>query len=323
MSTTGELQGWTNKEKEEEERYQRQLRELLGVPPGASATAGRGPLHEEELKRESTTHQQKNTGGETEGHSSRRKKRFLDVPWPGESKSGKKGLISYLEPVPARVGVGIALGILVVAIIVGIRTLTGTGPAQSANVAPQAPVQHPARGAPADIGPLKPHPTGLTFKPIQKDGVYYLKVGDYAWKGKLQKSKVGQQLTLEGTTAGQFNLIKLPHGGSIVDGAFGRAQPGQPLLYATYQDTSARDGEVATGNYQIIAGNSSKVLLKGFYDDEREGNSDRVVRIYTEGRPGSGKQHSYAVSFKAPPHAPIPALVGWKEPSYVKRTGNK
>src|SRR5215207_4613200 len=95
--------------------------------------------------------------------------------------------------------------------------------------APQAARQAPQTGP---QGPLEVRDTGIGIaEPVEKDGAYYLRSGEIAWKGKLENTDTGQVLTLEGPTAAQFKrAITLP-GGSITTGVFGRAEPGKPILH--------------------------------------------------------------------------------------------
>jgi hypothetical protein len=184
------------------------------------------------------------------------------------------------------------------------------GGGDEAATAPQA-----ARQAPQETGPqgsLAVRDTGIGIaEPVEKDGAYYLRSGEIAWKGKLENTDTGEVLTLEGPTAAQFKrAITLP-GGSITTGVFGRAEPGKPILHATFHRVSVGEQEYTTGTY--VAVDEGRVLVKGSYSDERHG--DAVVRTYTEHAPGLGEEERYAVRFEAPPGVPIPALVGWQAPA--------
>ncbi|MDP9440046.1 MAG: hypothetical protein M3P49_15125, partial [Actinomycetota bacterium] len=156
--------------------------------------------------------------------------------------------------------------------------------------------------------------TGVVIEePTVKDGSYYLKVGELAWKGRVTETETGQELRLEGPYVANFkDAVTLPHG-SITTGVFGRAEPGQPMVHATYQRTTIGEQEEAQGTYEAIDGGD--VILKGYYDDTREG--DAITRVYSEREPGETEWSRYAVRFEAPVGAPIPALVGWEPPAPV------
>jgi hypothetical protein len=164
--------------------------------------------------------------------------------------------------------------------------------------------------------PLEPTQTGIVFEePEQKDGAYYLKAGDIAWKGKLENTDTGQQLTLEGPWAAQFKESIAFAQGSIMTGVFGRAEPGQPIVHGTYHRTIVGDEEVAAGTYTAV--DAGRILVEGTYSDERDGNT--IMRTYREWAPTSPENvTTYAASFEAPPRVPVPALIGWKPPAPVK-----
>jgi hypothetical protein len=134
-----------------------------------------------------------------------------------------------------------------------------------------------------------------------------------AWKGKLEKTDAGEVLTLEGPTAAQFRrAITLPDV-SVTTGVIGRAEPGGPILHATFQRTDAGGEELTQGTYTVVDGD--KILVEGHYADRRDG--DAVTRTYTEdGNPAAdpGTDRRYAVRFEAPAGVSIPILVGWRPP---------
>lgn len=204
---------------------------------------------------------------------------------------------------------------IVVLMFLASRLLGGGGEAprqQAGPVGGEAPAQESA-------GPLKPAETGIGFEePEQKDGAYYLKAGDIAWKGKLENTDTGQQLTLEGPWAAQFKESVAFAQGSIMTGVFGRAEPGQPVVHGTYHRTVVGDEEVAAGTYTAV--DAGRILVEGTYSDERDG--DTVVRTYRESAPTAPENvTTYAASFEAPPRVPVPALIGWKPPAPVKEQG--
>ena len=95
--------------------------------------------------------------------------------------------------------VGLSAAIVVLMFLAS-RLLGGGGeaPQQAGPVGGEAPAAESAE-------PLEPTQTGIVFEePEQKDGAYYLKAGDIAWKGKLENTDTGQQLTVEGPWAAQF-----------------------------------------------------------------------------------------------------------------------
>lgn len=210
--------------------------------------------------------------------------------------------------------VGAAAAIVVVMLVVG--RLAGGG-----EQAPQRQADPSDDAAPTQQSaePLQPAETGVVFEePEQKDDAYYLKAGDIAWKGELETTDTGQQLTLEGPWAAQFKESVAFAQGSITTGVFGRAESGQPVVHGTYHRTVVGDEEVANGTYSAV--DDGRILVEGTYSDERDG--DTVVRTYREWAPTSPENvTTYAASFEAPPRVPVPALIGWKPPAPVEEGG--
>jgi len=159
--------------------------------------------------------------------------------------------------------------------------------------------------------------TGVVIgEPVVKEeqGTYYLRAGEIAWKGRLENTDSGEQLTLEGPTAAQFKrAVVLPHG-SVMTGVFGRAEPGKPIVHATFHRTTIGEEETTSGTYYAIR--EDRILVEGSYEDVRDGET--VTRTYTEHAPGSTDYSSYKVSFEVPPGVPVPVLVGWEPPAAEK-----
>ena len=163
--------------------------------------------------------------------------------------------------------------------------------------------------------------TGVEFeKPITKDGEYLLKAGDVAWKGQAKETETGSELTLEGATAAQFkSAVNIPdesgsESGTVMTGVFGRAEPDQPVIHATFQRTTFGEQEWTQGTYQAI--DNGTVLVEGNYTDARDGET--VTRTYSDDQTPQDpfdQNIRYAVSFEAPAGVPIPTLVGWEPPA--------
>jgi hypothetical protein len=205
--------------------------------------------------------------------------------------------------------------VLVVGVVILLRALFGGGE-QPAKQGEPAHEVNPA-GRSALPAPGEARETGVIFEaPVEKDGDYYLKVGEISWKGKLEEAEGGQVLTLEGTTAAQFRTIEVPDG-KITTGIFGRAEPGKPILYANFLRTNTSGEEITQGTYQVT--NAGEVLVSGDYRDQRSG--DTVTRVYVEDdnpQTDPGVDRTYSVKFVAPPEVPIPALVGWEQPEVAQ-----
>lgn len=185
------------------------------------------------------------------------------------------------------------------------------GEAASNDGAPREAAPAPGEPAPHE-GSVKD--TGIVVEePVVKDdGTYYLRAGEIAWKGKLENTETGEELTLEGPTASQFKRSVTLEQGSVTTGVFGRAEPNKPILHATFHRVTLGDSEETSGTYKAIDADAG-VIVDGTYSDARDGQ--KVVRTYTEHAPGSSDYRSYRVSFEAPVGVPIPVLVGWEPPA--------
>jgi hypothetical protein len=212
----------------------------------------------------------------------------------------------------AAVGLVIFVGLLILRSGSGaVADATSTKAAAPAKSQPAA--AEGSGGQAAPVAAVRAEDTKVAFGvPKQKGDDYYLEAGQIAWKGRLEKTKDGEVLTLEGPTAAQFKRAVQVAGGDITTGVFGRAEPGKPLVHATFHRTTIGDREVTQGTYSVVG--EDAILLSGTYTDQRSG--DDITRTYTENVPGAPPEEaaSYAVKFKAPMGVPIPALVGWKAP---------
>ena len=206
-----------------------------------------------------------------------------------------------------------AVAVTVLVVVMATRMLGGDAPApQQTSQGPEArqeASQGSAGGLAEPAGEIQD--TGVTFaEPIMEDGSYYLRSGEISWKGKVEQSDTGEELTLEGPTAAQFKrAVALPHG-EIMTGVFGRAQPDQPIVHGTFHRVTLGEDETTSGTYKAVV--DQQVLADGNYTDERDG--DTVVRTYRETLPQTGEQRAYRVSFDAPAGVPIPTLIGWEPP---------
>ncbi len=158
-------------------------------------------------------------------------------------------------------------------------------------------------------------------------GSYYLKAGAIAWCGELEPIKDvpdGELLKLEGATYAEFRRTPLDdvdvEEGSQMNGSFGRAEPGKPVLIGQFDRTLVGGTETTEGTYKLIDGD--KLLLTGHYSDERQGGE--VVRTYEERPPGAPLSEASVqkVKFEAPVGTPIPALIG-REPSPLEEQGGQ
>lgn len=207
----------------------------------------------------------------------------------------------------------LAAVVVLAVVLVAAAKLLGGGAAP-------APAQNPSQGArpPAQIASNTPiKDTGVVIQqPVVKGDSYYLRSGEIAWKGKTKSTEEGQELTLEGPTAAMFRQsVNLPHG-DITTGVFGRAQPNQPILHATFQRVTLGGQEWTSGTYDAVDVDNNAVLIQGTYTDKRDG--DKVIRTYDDNNPDTGSERVYRVSFKAPIGTPVPALVGWQPPALPK-----
>ena len=176
-----------------------------------------------------------------------------------------------------------------------------------------------------ELGGVEPEPTGIVFQKPRVDGdKYSLTVGDYTWSGKVFETENSKQWVLEGTTAAHFTrAVDLPDEDGdgkkdwITTGVFGRAEPDQPTLHATFQRTRLAEKQQTTGTYQLIDG--AEVVLEGTYTDQvtkdnPDDQPDEIVRYYLESSPGAPPEEATvtAYSYEAHPDALIPGLVGWE-----------
>lgn len=154
--------------------------------------------------------------------------------------------------------------------------------------------------------------TGLVVHALEggKDGTK-LTIGEQTWQGKIETKGDGEKITtLRGPTAAQFKEgFELPGEGAVTTGVFAVAEPGGPLVHATFHRLDAEGGEKTSGSYYVV--DEGEVLVEGHYADEREGG--KVIRSYTE-RTNDGEERDYRVSFEAAEGVPIPQLVGWEPP---------
>ena len=200
--------------------------------------------------------------------------------------------------------------VLILVIVMSTRMLGGPAEAPPAEAPPSnEAAQQEQAGTPEPAGEVQD--TGVEFaEPVTENGAYYLRSGEISWKGKVEQSETGEELTLEGPTAAQFKrAVALPHG-QIMTGVFGRAQPDQPIVHGTFHRVTLGDRETTTGTYKAV--DDQQVLADGYYTDERDG--DTVVRTYQETLPQTDEKRSYRVSFEAPAGVPIPTLIGWVPP---------
>lgn len=266
----------------------------------AAATARRGPLAED--TGEITTEDRL----EALREEREKMQEALDAPadYDDEAEEGEGGILELLKESWVYVLVAIAAAVLLVFLLS--RIFGGGAEPESAAT---------AGGASAERQEQGPRDTGVAIEePTEDDGTYYLKAGDIAWKGELEETENGEELTLEGATAAQFKrAVTLPKDGSIMTGVFGRAEPDQPIVHATFQRTTIGEEERTHGTYQAIDG--GRVVVQGDYEDEREGET--VTRTYAERDFVTGEERTYAVTFKAPKAVPIPALIGWEPPAPV------
>lgn len=162
---------------------------------------------------------------------------------------------------------------------------------------------------------LAPRDTNIAIEePVERDGDYFLRIGEIAWKGDLKDTDTGQELTLTGPTSAQFKRAVTLPSGAITTGVFGRAETGQPIIHATFHRTEASGEEMTSGTYYAL--DDDTVLVQGSYEDTREG--DTVTRVYSEKAPGETEFENYSVTFDSPLGAPIPALVGWEAPAPIE-----
>lgn len=228
--------------------------------------------------------------------------------------------------------VPVALFVVVVA-FVGYRFLSGGGEetqtaSQGTPAAQETPTQGdpatPATPTPSNTADLPVTDTGIVLTEKEQDGAYYIDAGEIdgkplAWGGKIEDSEEGKRTTLEGPTAyEEVRSVELPDHGSVTPGSFGRAEPGQPILYVTQQRTTIGGKSYNTGVYHVFE--EDQLVLEGdFRDEVVEDNPgdepDEIVRLYEEHPAGSTAEKAYKVGFEAKSDAPITALIGWRPPN--------
>ncbi len=251
-----------------------------------------------------------------------------DYPYGEDDDGGEEG---YLDMALGYLGspIGIAVA-AVVLILVLLWIFLGRGGEEAS----EAPVQQAAppstQGQSTGGAASGPEPgirdTGIVIEtPTEPpadnacEGSYYLKAGAIAWCGEIGPIKDvpdGELLKLEGATYAEFRRTPLDEvdikEGSQMNGSFGRAEPGKPVLIGQFDRTIVGGTETTEGTYKLIDGD--KLLLTGHYSDEREGGA--VVRTYSERPPGTPLSEAsiQKVRFEAPVGTPVPALIG-REPS--------
>ena len=156
--------------------------------------------------------------------------------------------------------------------------------------------------------------TGISFSGLEQgeDGAVTLEGAGLSWEGQINEGEDGQTLTLEGPTAAQFEQgFDLP-AYSISSGIYAVAQEDGPVMHVDVHSLEPASGDAGAeaidqGSIYVIEG--EELVSSGFYIDERQGDSDEVIRTYMN--PGG---ENYRVSYEAPPGTPVPLLVGWREP---------
>jgi len=148
--------------------------------------------------------------------------------------------------------------------------------------------------------------TGVVFGGLKtEDGVATLEGAGLRWEGEVEAGESGETITLEGATAAQIRRgFEMPHS-SIQSGVFAVAQEGGEVLHVTFHTFDAAGTEVTQGS--IFAVEDDRLDFTGYYRDERERGSEKVVRTYM---PPVGE--NYRVSFEAPEGTPVPLLVGFR-----------
>lgn len=159
-------------------------------------------------------------------------------------------------------------------------------------------------------------PTGITLSGLEQgeDDKITLQSGELSWKGTIQSGEEGETLTLEGPTVAEFERGFVLPTASISTGVYAVAQDGGPTIHVDTHTYVSGDSEITQGS--IFAVEDDKLTESGYYRDEREGSSDKVIRTYMN--PGG---NNYRVSFESPPDTPVPMLVGWRGPADSDATG--
>jgi len=148
--------------------------------------------------------------------------------------------------------------------------------------------------------------TGVVFGGLKTEGgVASLEGAGLEWEGEVEAGEAGETITLKGPTAAQIRRgFEMPHS-SIQSGVFAVAQEGGEVLHVTFHAFEAGETEVTQGS--IFAVEDDRLDFTGYYRDERQRGSEKVVRTYM---PPGGE--NYRVSFEAPEGTPVPLLVGFR-----------
>lgn len=214
---------------------------------------------------------------------------------------------------------GLALMVLIGVVLAfsAFRMITGggeesagtaqTGSADAGANQAAAPEEAEQLGSPGASGEVQE--SGISFSELTEgdDGSITLESADLSWEGEITEGEgEGETLTLEGPTAAQFERgFDIP-GAAISNGTFAVAQEDGPTLHVSVHPVQTDDGrEITQGS--LYAVEDEELVANGFYLDERQGDSDEVVRTYI---PPDGE--NYQVSYEAPPGTPVPLLIGWR-----------
>jgi hypothetical protein len=158
----------------------------------------------------------------------------------------------------------------------------------------------------SDATPSGVEGTGVVFGGLKtEDGVARLEGAGLKWEGKVEAGDTGETITLKGPTAAQIRRgFEMPRS-SIQSGVFAVAQNGGEVLHVTFHTFDAAGTEVTQGS--IFAVEDDRLDFTGYYRDERQRGSEKVVRTYM---PPGGE--NYRVSFEVPKGTPVPLLVGFR-----------
>lgn len=233
---------------------------------------------------------------------------------PSDKPSGLRTIREALGALPQRTRRWLLLaGMVVVVVLVlfsGYRLLIeGPSEGQGATTGTSG----AASGAPADpaLRASGVQDTGAVFGALKaEDGSASLEGAGLSWQGEVEEGETGRTITLKGPTAVQIREgFEMP-ASSITSGVYAVAQGGAQggaggeVLHVTFHTFEADDTEVTQAS--IFAVREDSLEFSGYYRDERQDGSEKVVRTYMP--PGGG---NYRVSFEAPPGTPIPLLVGF------------
>jgi hypothetical protein len=193
-----------------------------------------------------------------------------------------------------------ALALLI--ILYGARMLPLFGEAESGQDAP------PGQAATYsdDVPSSEIEDTGVVFGGLKtEDGAASLEGAGLKWEGEVEAGETGETITLKGPTAVQIRRgFEMPRS-SIQSGVFAVAQESGAVLHVTFHTFDAAETEVTQGS--ILAVEDDRLDFTGYYRDERQRGSEKVVRTYM---PPGGE--NYRVSFEAPEGTPVPLLVGFR-----------